>query len=146
MQVREVFLSDNRANPTLRFDSYHFFLKNKGKLSASFVCSTKSCYASVSLFVNRENNEIEIPFRIYYLNENHLDSCVKKEDSFFLTRAFMSQVRNEIVTQPTITVQQIYESKRSAHRVNSDLTLPDYGDIKSGLKKIRAKVNRFSST
>ena len=63
MQVEEVILSNNRANPSLKYDSYHFLLKNKGKMSASFVCSTSRCYASISLSVNRDNNEIQVPYR-----------------------------------------------------------------------------------
>ena len=34
----EIQLSNNRENPSLRWKNYQFNFKNKGKMSASFVC------------------------------------------------------------------------------------------------------------
>ena len=57
----EVQLSTNRDNPSVRYQNRHFLLKSKGKMSASFVCATSKCYASISLRVDRLTNEIELP-------------------------------------------------------------------------------------
>ena len=45
----EVKLSNNISNPYMRYKNYNFNLKTKGKMSASFVCVTAGCFASVSL-------------------------------------------------------------------------------------------------
>ena len=77
MQVEEVILSNNRNNPNLKYDSYHFLLKNKGKTSASFVCVTSRCYASISLSADRIfkhlkdklfNKEIIMEFKLMILS------------------------------------------------------------------------------
>ena len=79
-------LANNRENPSCRWNNYIFNLKSKSKMSASFVCSTPKCYASVSLRV--QNNEIKEPYEISYQNDIHDENCLPKNDSFFDVRDF----------------------------------------------------------
>ena len=126
---REVILSNNRCKPSLKYNNFHFLFKSMGKIACGFRCATPKCYASISLKV--ESNEILLPYVILNLNEKHNEKCIQKPESFFEIRKILSQVRTEIVENPTKPVQQIFESHRSAHRANSEMTLPDYNVIKS---------------
>ncbi|CAF0975229.1 unnamed protein product, partial [Brachionus calyciflorus] len=112
MNQEQIHLSTNRNNLSCRWKNYLFNLKTKGKMSAAFVCNTSGCYASVSLRVVKF--EIIEPFEITYQNENH-----------------------KVDYRP---IQQIYEETKAVHRTVSETTLPDYVEVKSGLKKVKAKV------
>jgi len=92
----EIILSNNRENPSLRFKNFMFNMKTKGKMSAAFVCTTPGCYASISLRVDKATMEIQEPYVISNINENHKINCVPKNDSYFDVRDFMKKVKNKM--------------------------------------------------
>ena len=127
----EIQLSNNRENPSLRWKNYQFNFKNKGKMSASFVCSTPGCYVSISLRVL--NNEIKEPFEISHRNENHKDNCLPRNDKFFEIRDFMKIIKTKLTENIAKPTQQVYEEVKAAHRVISDTTLPDYSEVSKNI-------------
>ncbi len=129
-------MTDNRVECSVRYNNYHFWEKNRGKVACSFRCSSPKCYACISLKI--DVNEIKEPYEITHLNEKHSESCERKPEEFFETREFLQKVRKVLVEQVNVPVQQVYEAQRKAHRAESELVLPDYSPVKSGLKKRRA--------
>ena len=111
---------------------------SKGKVSCCFRWSTPKCFASVSLKIE----DGEVSTTIFNINENHIDTCELKTDEFFETRNFLKRVRREIFENPTTSVNQVYENQRAIHKAGPSTSMPDYADVKSGLKKTRRPTNR----
>jgi hypothetical protein len=118
---RQVFLFSNRCRSSVRFNDYHFLEKTKGLRVCPFRCSTVGCYASISLKIDRATNEIQEPYLVSHLNENHKNGCNMKPEGFFETREFMVDVRKVLVDQTNMPVQQVYETQRKIHHAESAL-------------------------
>jgi hypothetical protein len=125
-----------------------------GKEAASFRCSGKKCYASISLKtqINGEKTTIVEPFEITNLNWKHVDGCLPKNDDHFVVKALMNQVKNKVVTNPLVSTQQLYETERDnqvairAEKKETSVTMPDYSSIRSCLIRTRGKTKSDNAT
>ena len=84
--TNEIQLSFNRENTSVRYMNYLYHNKTKGKMPASFLCATPKCYASISFKVNRETNDIKVPYEITHQNNKHIDDCHSMDERFFQFR------------------------------------------------------------
>jgi hypothetical protein len=113
-------------------------MKTQGKKAAAFVCTTVSCYASISLKL--VNAQISEPYTITHRNEKHKTGCEQKDGSYFETKDFMDVVKTKIASNPSKSVMQLYEETRTKHRATFDVPMPDFKDVQSGLNKRKARI------
>ena len=136
----KVYISNNRTKPSIRYNNRHYLWKHQGRSTVQFRCAGHKCYASLSLHYDAATEHIDSN-RIYSNNAQHADGCLIKTEAFFETRNFVKSVREQILQNPTQPLQQLYETQRAVLRTNSNTCMPDYSEVKSGLKKRRAKVH-----
>ena len=150
------FTSNNSGkNKDIRCLNYRFQLKSIGKLAACFRCSGikgSKCYATLSLKTKIIRTDgvdkptIIEPFEISNLNWKHVDGCLPKYDDHFITKSFMQHVKSEVVKNPLVSTQQLYETERQkqvANRAENEdvpVTMPDYTSIKDCLIRKRGKT------
>ena len=143
-------------NKDIRCLNYRFQLKSIGKLAACFRCSGikgSKCYATISLktkIIRKDGIDKPIiiePFEISNLNWKHVEGCLPKNDDHFITKSIMQHVKSEVVKNPLVSTQQLYEIEREkqvANRAeNQDVpvTMPDYTSIKDCLIRKRGKTH-----
>ena len=112
------YFVNNQGNKDISCLNYIFQNKTIGKKSAMYVCSTKDCYASISLETEMiENNyQIKDPMVVTRINLRHKDGCLPKEEAFFEIKVFLNKVKEQIILNPLLPIQQIYEKERSISR------------------------------
>ena len=83
------YTTNNGGGNDLKCLNYRFYLKRMGKEAASFRCSGKKCYASISLKTQIDGGKTSIvePFEITNLNWKHVDGCLPKNDDHFVVQA-----------------------------------------------------------
>ena len=112
------YFVNNQGNKDISCLNYIFQNKTIGKKYAMYVCSTKDCYASISLETEMiENNyQIKDPMVVTRINLRHKDGCLPKEEAFFEIKVFLNKVKEQIILNPLLPIQQIYEKERSISR------------------------------
>ena len=86
MNMNTPILSDNRTQPALRYNNFHYYLKTPGKVSALFRCSTAKSYASVSLKVDKDTQVIKEPLEVIKTNDSHIETFNAKDEEFLLLK------------------------------------------------------------
>ena len=135
------YFTNNQGNEDLRCQNYNYRLKNCGKKAAIYICSTPSCYASISLETETidGNTKVKDPMIVNRLNMRHKTGCLPKDETFFEIKDFLKKVKEQIVSNPLLPIRQIYEKQRADVKQNSTTTFPDYEEVISQLKSSRAK-------
>ncbi|CAF0819032.1 unnamed protein product, partial [Brachionus calyciflorus] len=87
--------------------------------------------------------EIKEPLVVSNNNSSHLENSLQKDDDYFEVRGFVKNFKDNIVKNNSKTTQQIYDEMRNTHNRTPETTLPDYNQIKSCLKKIKAKSSNI---
>ena len=135
------FYKTKRDMLELRYGNRLFTKKTAVKNSQCYWCAHAKCNATVSLEVDRQTGQLKEPFVITNKNESHIETCKPHDNDFFVIKEFVSSVKTQIDSNPGTSTQQLYKMKRNLSRSNSDVSLPDYTDVKS-LQRIRAKCQQ----
>ena len=79
------YILNNQNGKDIRCLNYVYQLKTVGKKSASFVCSGRSCYSSISLNTQQVDGENKIVerFVVNHLNLKHNENCALMPNDFF---------------------------------------------------------------
>jgi hypothetical protein len=118
------YVQNNTGSNDLRCLNYRFYLKSMGKKAACFRCSGKKCNATISLksCIVRTDGEdkptVKEPFEISNLNWKHVDGCLPKNDDHFIIKSFLQHAKSEVVKNPLVSTQQLYEIEREKQVAN----------------------------
>ena len=142
------YIINNQGGKDIRCLNYVFRLKTTGKRSWNFLCTGKNCCASLSLkaFAFCEKSKVEEPFVIERLNLKHKDTCLPKEDGYFVRNRFLQDVKEKVKENPLVPTQQLYENQRAEERTQSEDTLPDYFDVKNRFIRLRSKNSKTNAS
>ena len=72
-------------------------------------------------------------------NMRHTAECLPKDETFFEIKDFLKKVKEKIISNPLLPIQQIYEKQRGEAKQSSTTTFPDYEEVKSQFKWLRSK-------
>ena len=149
------YVFNNAGGKDLRCLDYQYYIKSLGKKAASFKCSGKGCYASISLKTQTIEGEVKPkiiePFIITYLNLKHIDGCTPKNNEDFRVKEFIKTVKDKVKSNKLIPPQQLYEIARAelAEQTESSnyIAMPDYHNVKDRFVRIRGEenINRAAS-
>jgi hypothetical protein len=140
------YIPNNQGGQDIKCLNFVFNRKTLGRKTASYVCT--GCYASISLKTvvlkveDKEVIKIVEPFVITHLNLNHKGNCMPKTEQQLEVKSFLHKVKNQVVKNPLLTTNQLYESERNLEKVNSTTVFPDYNRIKDRLIRKRRENKR----
>jgi hypothetical protein len=86
------------------------------------------------------NGKTSEPITITPRNEKYKAGCEQKDGSYFETKDSMDVVKTKVATNPSKSVMLLYEETRTDHRATSDVPMPDFKYVQSGLYKRKARI------